>query len=306
MKAPSRFPALVATAVLLAVHAFPARGGELPVKVEETQLANGLKVFCLKRPGLPQAACALGVRVGGVNETPGYTGMAHFLEHMMFKGSDKIGVKDAEDDRKLRVRIDRVMEKILALEDAGAPDDEIAPLREKRDRLFDEQEKNLEVNHIFRIYGEAGGAMTNAFTSNDMTVYFCTLPPQKIELFFWIEGERFSRPVFRQFHAEKEVVREERRLAENRPGHAYREELNRVIFGDHPYGHPVLGSHEDLRRLTRQDMRRFFDTHYAPDNMFLLVAGDVDPQDVFRLARKYFGKMKPLAGNRPRVPTLHV
>ncbi|GEM_PF-2025967 len=283
--------------------ASPAVAGEFPLKIEETILDNGLKVVVVRRPGVPQAACALGVKAGSVCERPGYTGTAHFLEHMMFKGTDKIGVQDPAKDRDLRRKIDDVVARIRALEEAGEEGDRLAALKEKRDALFEEQKENLELNHIFKIYSGAGGVMTNAFTSYDMTCYFSLLPPEKIELFFWIESERFQNPVFRQFHAEKAVVREERRLSENRPGAAFYETLHRTIFGSHAYAHPILGTHEDVRSLTRWDLRRFFDTWYTPDNMFLVVAGDVEAAEVFALARKYFGALKAYEGERPRIPT---
>jgi len=278
--------------------------GEFPVQVEETVLSNGLKVFCLKRPGNPQTACILAVRTGSSSEVTGKTGIAHFLEHMLFKGTDKIGVKDPEKDRKLRKEIDGVMAVIRLYEERGVEGEDLVKFRTERDRLFAEQQENLVLNHVFKIYSDAGGSMTNAFTSQDMTAYFSILPNHKIELFFWIEAERFRNPVFRQFHSEKNVVREERRLSENRPGHAFQEEFGRVLFAKHPYAEPVIGSHEDLSRLTRAQMREFFDHFYSPDNMFLMVAGDVDPAAVFKLAERYFGDWKPSEGKRREVPKL--
>ncbi len=272
------------------------------MSVDEMVLENGMKVFAVKRPGSPQAACVLAVRTGSSAERAGYTGIAHFLEHMLFKGTDKIGVEDPAKDAELRDRIDVVMAEILRREDAGATATQLAPLLKTRDELFAEQQENLVLNHVFKIYSDAGGSMTNAFTSNDMTAYFSVLPNEKIELFFWVESERFRNPVFRQFHSEKNVVREERRLSENRPGHDFGEELQRVLYGSHPYSHPVVGYHDDLRRLSRKDMRAFFDTYYSPDNMFLIVAGDVESKDVFDLAKRYFGDWKANPGERPRIP----
>lgn len=293
-------------ALLLFCLAPAGLAGEFPITVDEMVLDNGLKVFAVKRPGNPQAACVLAVRTGSAAERAGYTGIAHFLEHMLFKGTDKIGVVDPAKDVELRGRIDAVMAEILALEDAGDRAEELAVLKARRDELFAEQQENLVLNHVFKIYSDAGGSMTNAFTSNDMTAFFSILPNEKMELFFWIEAERFRHPVFRQFHSEKNVVREERRLSENRPGHDFSEEFQRVLFGSHPYAHPVIGYHEDLRRLSRKDMRAFIDTWYRPDNMFLMVAGDVESQEVFDLAKRYFGDWKNSDLTRPRIPPVPV
>ncbi|MCU0722080.1 MAG: insulinase family protein [Planctomycetes bacterium] len=299
-----RLPGLVLFLWAL-VPSASALAGEFPVRVEEKTLPNGLKCFVLPRPGQPAAMCALAVRVGSFAERPGLTGMAHFLEHMMFKGSSRLGTKDPVRDAEVLEEIDAVVAEILALEDAGGKDaGRLAELKRRRDALFKETQGILELNPIFKAYSDAGSTMTNAFTSEDWTVYFSALPPERIEVFFWVEADRFGGPVFRQFHEEKEVVREELRLSENRPGFAFREEFGRVLYGDHPYGHPVLGSHDDLRRMTRRDVRAYFDAWYTPDNMLLLVAGDVEPAEVFALASRYFGPLRPFEGARPRIPVL--
>jgi predicted Zn-dependent peptidase len=285
----------------------PARAEELPVRVEEKVLPNGLKVLAVRRAGVPQAACALLVKSGASSERPGRTGLAHVLEHMMFMGTETVGVKDPQKDKELLRRVDALTAEILALQEEREPDEErLAGLRQERDRLFREQMENVVNDAVDKIYEEAGSSMTNAWTGEDATTFFTLLPPHRIELFFWMESRRFRAPVFRQFHAELDVVREERRLADNRPGDAYLEELNRAVFGSHPYAHPILGYPEDLARLAPEDLREFFETHYTPDNMVVLVGGDVDPAEVFRLAETYFAGLPRAGRQRPPLPVLPI
>jgi predicted Zn-dependent peptidase len=268
-----------------------------------------MKILVLPRKGVPAAACSVVYRVGSVYERPGYTGMAHFLEHMMFKGTKKIGVKDLAADRTFREKLDHLVGAIIRLEDGpDTPEarERLIDLKVKRETLFREQKENIEVNHIFRIYRDAGAGFTNAFTSNDMTAFICMLPPEKLELFFWVEADRMQNLIFRQFHAEKDVVREERRMSENRPGALFREEMQRALFGAHPYAHPVLGYHEDVRLLTRHDLRAFWNKYYTPDNAFVFVGGDVDPETVFGMAERYFGSIPAYGKKRIRVPKLRI
>ena len=282
---------------------------EFPVKVHEKVLPNGFQILVIPREGVPNASCALTYDVGSVNERVGQTGMAHYLEHMMFKGTEKMGVKDLALDAKYRVALDAALEETVRLEDGPSTPEVVArleALKAERAHLIEEQKQNLEINHLFTIYGEGGSTFTNAMTGHDGTTYIAALPPEHIELFFWVEADRLQHCVFRQFHAEKDVVREERRMYENRPGALFDEAVQRAIFGSHPYAHPILGYHQDLRAMTREELRAFFSTYYAVDNAVLMVAGDVDPERVFALAERYFGSIPPSSGHRPRVPILAV
>ncbi len=300
---------LLASAATVRAEDAEEQASEFPLKVHERTLANGFKVLVIPRGGVPASPCAIAYGVGSVNERVGQTGMAHYLEHMMFKGTEKTGVQDLAVDRKLRDALDHVMAETIRLEDgARTPEAEarIQALREERLRLIDEQKQNLEINHLFTIYREAGSTFTNAMTSNDWTVYIAALPPEKLELFFWIEADRMKNIVFRQFHAEKDVVREERRMYENRPAALFHEEVERALFGSHPYAHPVLGYHDDLRAMTRAELRAFWSTYYTPDNATLYVGGDVEPERVFALAERYFGSIPAASLAKPRIPMLRI
>jgi zinc protease len=136
------------------------------------------------------------------------------------------------------------------------------------------------------------GGISNAFTSNDMTAYFSILPSTKVELAFDLEGDRFNRPIFREFLPERDVVKEERRLGENDPQDRLYEELMATAFKAHPYSNPVIGWMSDLSALTEQDMENYFHTYYSPSNLSLVIVGDVAEEEALKLAKKYFGKIK--------------
>lgn len=136
------------------------------------------------------------------------------------------------------------------------------------------------------------GGIDNAFTSNDMTAYYSILPSSQIELAFDLEGDRFTRPVFREFLPERDVVKEERRLGENDPQDRLYEELQATAFKAHPYGSPVIGWMSDLDNLTVEDLETYFQSYYSPSNLTLVVVGDVEEKEALRLAKKYFGKIK--------------
>jgi len=144
------------------------------------------------------------------------------------------------------------------------------------------------------------GGTDNAFTSNDMTAYYSVLPSSQIELAFDLEGDRFNRPLFREFLQERDVVKEERRLGENDPQDRLYEELQAAAFKAHPYGWPVIGWMSDLDQLVEEDLENYFQTYYSPNNLSLVVVGDVKEKDALRLSEKYFGKTK----NRGAPPSL--
>ncbi len=301
---------LVGLSLLLALVAAvsPAAAGdtfEIPVK--EKILDNGLKVLVVENATAQTVSCRLVYRVGSANEQPGLTGLAHFFEHLMFKGTKRIGVKDLEEDARLMEAIDGVADEIRTLRLAGTADDDagMVELESELAALILEQRDVVEKNETMEVYRKAGGTGINASTSRDMTQYQVTLPANKLELFMWLESDRLANAVFREFHAEKDVVREERRLSENRPTHAFNEALTQITFGSHPYAWPVVGWHEDLLNATREDAKAFFETFYVPDNAVIVLAGNVKANEAFTLAKRYFGaiprgtRSRPVVGQNP-------
>ncbi len=275
--------------------------------VVERVLDNGLKVLMVVRPETPLIRSILAYRVGSVNERPGITGMSHFLEHMMFKGTYSVGVKPGMLQRDLEImqEIDDVMALIIEEEAKlrDRDDEMIIAWQARIAELIDEQRRETMIGEeLWGAYQAAGGTGINASTGQEITQYYVTLPKNKIELFLALEADRMANPVFREFYAERDVVVEERRMAENRPGFFFSEQLNATFYAASPYSWSVLGWMSDLSRITRQEMREYWSLFYRPDNAVLVMAGDIDVDAVMALVEKHFGTI-PAQGRPPRVRT---
>jgi predicted Zn-dependent peptidase len=285
------------------------RGQEMTLssQVIERVLPNGLKVLMVKRTDAPLIRCILAYRVGSVNERPGITGMSHFHEHMMFKGTYSMGIKPgtlAKDDEYNR-QIDTLMDQVAAEESRikGRDDAKIAALKKQVSELIDKEKKETIVSEeIWGAYQKAGGTGINASTGQEMTQYYVTLPKNKLELYLALEADRLANPVFREFYSERDVITEERRMSENSPGMFFYEQLNATFYAASPYGWDVVGWMSDISRVTKKEMIEYRDQFYRPDNATLVLAGDLDPAVVMPLVTKYFGPLKA-RGPSPRVRT---
>lgn len=279
---------------LLAAALAPAAGPpELRLDVEELRLDNGLTLLLVDRPGAPHLAAGWVVRAGSADDPGDRRGLAHVLEHMLFKGSEIIGTRDykaesaAESELAgLRQELERLRAKGRGVgRRASELDHRITDLEDRRRRLLRPGELALR-------YSEAGASGLNGFTFEDFTLYFVRLPPGKLELWFWLESDRLRRPVFRDFAREKEVIRQEvrQRIGSTPTGRAD-DELRRVFWGESSYGWRALGRVEDLARVERTDAERFFDRHYTADRLTAVVVGPIDRQRTLALARAYFGQL---------------
>ncbi|HVY62445.1 MAG TPA: pitrilysin family protein, partial [Planctomycetota bacterium] len=258
--------------------------------VHEAHLENGLEVLTVERPGAPRATCWLFMKTGSVNEHTGITGISHLFEHLMFKGTHTIGVKDYARDQKLQLELDAAWQELRAA-DAGTDDAKKVELVKRFKALQKAERENDVQDELWDLYLSNGGTGLNAFTTEDMTVYIVTLPSNKVELFMWLESDRLAHAVFREFYAERDVVKEERRLDENRPEGPFEEQLYATFFMAMPYHWPVLGWMSDLDAITPADCRAYFDIFYAPNNAALVVVGDVKHEEVEKLAERYFGRI---------------
>ncbi len=264
-------------------------------KVTTFKLKNGLKFIVLERHQAPVIAFHTYADVGGVNEPAGQTGVAHYLEHLAFKGTRQIGVTDYEAEKPLLEQQDQLFEQIQvakAKQDQQAVEAltaEFAEVTQKADSL-------VKQNEMGQIINQQGGVGLNATTSSDATRYFYSLPANKLELWMSLESERFLEPVMREFYKEKEVILEERRMrTDNSPIGKMVEVFLGESFDVHPYLQPVIGYEKDLRNLSRQNVQDFFDTYYGPSNLTIAVVGDVNPKEVKKLAKTYFGRFKSKA-----------
>ncbi|NER23130.1 MAG: insulinase family protein [Symploca sp. SIO1C2] len=259
-------------------------------KVTEFRLDNGIKFIVLERHSAPVVSFITYADVGGADEPDGKTGVAHFLEHLAFKGTDIVGTSNYEAEKQLFVRLDDLFEQIQKAKAAG-DETEVTKLEEEFAQLQAEAGKYAKQNEMGQIVERAGGVGLNAATSTDATFYFYSFPANKLELWMSLESERFLNPVFREFYKEKKVILEERRLrTDNSPIGQMIEAFLDTAFEVHPYKRPVIGYDTDIRNLTRADVREFFETHYIPSNLTMAVVGDVDPTEVQQLAQLYFGR----------------
>ncbi len=295
-----RILTLCLLALTPALEAQEIPGATLPVQVDT--LDNGLRVFVLPRPGAPTVSFVVQYRIGSVNEAPGETGIAHFLEHLFFKGTTSVGTRNFAAEVPLFVEMDLLQDSILVEEDQPHPDTlRIQELRGRIRALEDVASAFVTSNEFDAILTSNGARNLNAATTAEATIYFVELPSNRVRLWFPLEADRVLNPVFREFYVERDVVAEERRMRlETSPGGLLYEAHLSSAFHVHPYGKPVIGYMHDIQRLTRPGVESFFRRYYGPNNAVLVVVGDVKAGQIFRWARDY---LEPI----PRgdsVPTL--
>ena len=258
--------------------------------VTEFTLDNGMKFIVLEQHEAPVVSMMMYANVGAAYEADGKTGIAHYLEHLAFKGTSRIGTRNYSAEKKALDQLDVIFDKILAAEAAG-DQAKIAELNEQFKTVQAEADSYVDQNKFGQIVEQTGGTGLNATTAADATRYFYNLPSNKLELWFSLESERFLDPVFREFYKEKEVILEERRMrVDNSPIGQMVERFSEVAFTTNPYRRPVIGYQEDLHKATRADVKAFFDTYYGPSNLVAAIVGDVDPNQVKQWAEAYFGR----------------
>ena len=293
------------------------------VPVLQKTLANGISVLLVERHDEPTIAGGWVAHVGSSNERPGITGIAHLFEHMMFKGTPTIGTKDYKQDLQIIAAQERVRDDIRQEEKKmraeyrrGEIDDILKPenkttrykeLEKEFNGLITQQRNILVKNEFDRIYSSAGGSGMNAFTSEDMTAYFVTVPANKLELWMWMESERILHPVFREFYAERDVVFEERRMrTESTPLGKFAEEFNAMFWESSPYSWPTVGWPSDIPAISKAQADNFYGIYYSPQNITLILVGDFQPAHAEALAKKYFERIPRGKKDAPDVVTLEI
>jgi predicted Zn-dependent peptidase len=270
-------------------------------QVTEFRLNNGMKFIVLERPRAPVVSFYIYADVGGVNEPDGQTGVAHYLEHLAFKGTPKIGTKNYQAEKPLLAKEDQLFDQIQAAKTQGKTE-EVANLKKQFEQIETEASQYVKQNEFGKIIEQAGGVGLNATTSADSTFYYYSFPANKLELWMSLESSRFLNPVFREFYKEKQVILEERRMrTENSPIGQMIEAFLEKAFSVHPYHRPVIGYTQDIAQITRKNVEDFFKTYYVPSNLTAIVVGDVKPEEVKRLAEIYFGRYP----KQPKPPQLN-
>ncbi|MDG5816851.1 pitrilysin family protein [Chitinispirillales bacterium ANBcel5] len=275
----------------------------IDIPVTYDTLDNGLRVIIVPDSNVAVVSCRLYYFVGGMNEGPGTTGLSHMYEHMMFKGTERLGSKNYEKEIPYLRAIDSLDALMQEARLSIGGDSLFRAYRAEIFDLLEQQREYIKNNEIWEIYQSSGGTNLNAWTSNDMTAYIVTLPQNKVELFYWIEADRMENPVLREFHSELEVVMEERKMRyDNRPLFHYWERLNALFYVAHPFGLPVIGWESDIKGYTTDKLMRYINEYYTPDNALIVLVGNVDSEGALEDIEKYFGSI-PRA-ERPSDPVV--
>ena len=261
-----------------------------PMNVIHYTLDNGLQVFMSVNKDVPRIQTYIAVRVGSKNDPSESTGLSHYLEHLMFKGTNHFGTLDWAKEQEQLKRIEALYEVYNHTTD---PEKRKA-IYHQIDSVSYEASKYAIPNEYDKMMSMIGAQGTNAFTSNDMTVYQEDIPSNEVERWLMIEGERFANPVFRLFHTELEAVYEEKNMNMANDSRTAYEKMNEALFPNHPYGtQTTIGTIEHLKNPSLTNINKHFYTYYVPNNYCIAMAGDFDPDQVIKLIDKYFGKIQP-------------
>ncbi len=261
-----------------------------PMGVTIHRLSNGMTVYISTERQKPRFSAWIGVRAGSRMDPPDSTGLAHYLEHMLFKGTDEYGTLDAEKEAPHVRRVAELYDELRATNDKAERKKILAEI----DQQTQEMSKYAVPNEHSRMYGTMGVEGINAFTSFEQTVYIGDVPSNRLEAWATVEGERFSDPVFRLFLPELEAVYEEKNLSIDNPRRRVREALYRALFPQHPYGlQTTIGKSEHLKNPAYHDMADYFDRWYVPNNMAIALSGDIDPKTALPVLEATLGTLRP-------------
>lgn len=267
---------------------FPVALFAINLPVHKEVLKNGLTVLLHPNKQAPTVSCRLFYVTGSVHEVPGESGLAHMLEHELFKGTKKVGILDSVKDARFMHEEDSLQALIRPLKLTGDTA-EVKHLTAIHDSILNVHRQIFVKDELWSAYQEAGGTGLNAFTTDLMTAYIVTLPKNRVELFLWLESDRMQNAVLREFYSERDVIREERRMRyDDRPAGRYYETLNSMIYEAFPYRIPTIGWASDIENLTREKTENHYHKYYKPRNAILVLAGDLDTTATMKLIKEYF------------------
>lgn len=285
--------------VLLALFALASCGGTVskyetvkndPTETKIYTLNNGLKVYMSVNKATPRLQTAIAVRVGSKNDPSETTGLAHYFEHLMFKGTESFGTQNYEAEKPLLDAIEHEFEVYRTLTDPAERTEQYA----KIDSLSYEASKLFIPNEYDKLMACIGAEGTNAFTSQDMTVYVEDIPSNQIDNWAKVQADRFKHAIIRGFHTELETVYEEKNMSLTSDNRKVYEAMDAALFPHHPYGtQTVLGSQEHLKNPSITNIKNYYNKWYVPNNVAICVAGDFDPDAMVATIEKYFGDWQP-------------
>lgn len=281
------FLALAAVAAAQDVASFEKR---ITVKT----LPNGLTLMICERPEAPVFSFFTLVDAGSAQDPIRATGLAHMFEHMAFKGTDKIGTTNYTAEKPALAKVEAAYAAYIAERDktVGRDEAKLQQLEKAWKVAITEADKYVVGNEFGKIVEQNGGEDMNAFTNYDETGYHYSLPENRLELWAYLESERFLHPVMREFYKERDVVIEERRLrTDSNPTGRLLEQFNAAAFEAHPYHRPTVGWMSDLNSFSASDAQKFFDKYYVPANMVVALAGDIKAAQAMPILEKYFDRL---------------
>ena len=268
-----------------------------PLKARIYTLDNGLKVYMTVNKDEPRIQTYIAVRVGGKNDPAETTGLAHYFEHLMFKGTTHFGTQNYEAEKPLLDQIEQQFEVYRKTTDEA----ERKAIYHVIDSLSYEASKLSIPNEYDKLMASIGANGTNAYTSYDVTCYTEDIPSNQIDNWAKIQADRFKNCVIRGFHTELETVYEEKNMSLTRDSRKVYEATLSALFPHHPYGtQTVLGTQDDLKNPSITNIKNYYKTWYVPNNMAICLSGDFDPDQMIATIDKYFGDMQP----NPNLPKL--
>lgn len=262
-------------------------------------LDNGLKVYMSVNKETPRIQTYIAVKVGSKNDPSETTGLAHYFEHLMFKGTEQFGTTDYAAEKPMLDQIEALFEQYRSTENEA----QRQAIYHKIDSISYEASKIAIPNEYDKLMSLIGAKGTNAWTSNDETVYVEDIPSNQIDNWARIQADRFRNNVIRGFHTELETIYEEKNMSLTQDNRKMFETLLATLYPNHPYGkQTTLGSQEHLKNPSITNVKKYHDEYYVPNNIAICVSGDFDPDEMVAAIEKYFGDWQP----NPSVPKLEI
>lgn len=269
-----------------------------PLETKMYTLPNGLKIFMTVNKDAPRIQTYVAVRVGGKNDPAETTGLAHYFEHLMFKGTEKLGTQDYAAEKPMLDRIEHLFEIYRTTTDSAAR----AQIYHEIDSVSYQASLIAIPNEYDKAMAAIGADGSNAYTSQDVTCYEEDIPSNQIENWAKIQADRFENPVIRGFHTELETIYEEKNMSLTKDSRKVFEKMLATLYPNHPYGtQTVLGTQEHLKNPSITNVKNYHKTWYVPNNMAICLSGDFDPDEMVDIIEKYFGHLKP----NPVLPKLN-
>ena len=261
-----------------------------PMQSRIYTLKNGLKVYLTVNKETPRIQTYIPVRVGGKNDPAETTGLAHYFEHLMFKGTESFGTQNYAQEKPLLDQIEALFEVYRTKTDEA----ERAAIYHQIDSLSYEASKLSIPNEYDKLMAAIGAEGTNAYTGYDVTCYTEEIPSNQLENWAKIQADRFKNNVIRGFHTELETVYEEKNMSLTQDNRKLHEAISSALFKKHPYGtQTVLGTQEHLKNPSITNIKNYYRKWYVPNNMAICMSGDFDFDEAIDIIEKYFGDMQP-------------